>query len=148
MEQSPYIFYMGAAPNQQIIPAVRWAFVFLRKKRFFLVGWNSVYSRATHAIIRDEVEASGGEIVGEEYVLPDSTEVTRVVRTIAQSKPDLIFNSLVGDMNLFYTRLLRAAGITPERVPTVYFSWVRLKCSAWRRETSWETTPLGTISRV
>ena len=122
MEQCPCIFYTGAAPNQQIIPAVRWAFGFLRKKRFFLVGWNSVYSRATNAIIRDEVEASGGEVIGEEYVLPDSTEVTRVVRTIARTKPDLIFNSLVGDMNLFYARLLRAAGITPESVPTVYFS--------------------------
>lgn len=122
MEQCANIFYTGAAPNQQIIPAVRWTVGFLRKKRFFLVGWNSVYSRAANAIIRDEVEASGGEIVGEEYVLPDSTEVTRVVRTIARTEPDLIFNSLVGDMNLFYTRLLRAAGVTPARIPTVYFS--------------------------
>ncbi len=122
MEQCPNIFYTGAAPNQQIIPAVSWSVGFLRKKRFFLVGWNSVYSRAANAIIRDEVEACGGEIVGEEYVLPDSTEVTRVVRRIVQTEPDLIFNSLVGDMNLFYTRLLRAAGITPEKIPTVYFS--------------------------
>jgi ABC-type branched-subunit amino acid transport system substrate-binding protein len=73
------LFYTGAAPNQQIIPAVSWTVGFLRKKRFFLMGWNSVYSRAANAIIRDEVEACGGEIVGEEYVLPDSTEVTRVV---------------------------------------------------------------------
>jgi urea transport system substrate-binding protein len=122
MEQCPNIFYTGASPNQQIIPAVQWAFGFLRKKRFFLVGWNSVYSRAANAIIRDEVEGLGGEIIGEEYVLPDSTEVTRVVRTIARSKPDVILNSLVGDTNLFYTRLLRAAGITPAKVPTVYFS--------------------------
>jgi len=122
MEQCPNIFYTGAAPNQQIIPAVRWAFGFLRKRRFFLVGWNSVYSRATNAIIRDEVAASGGEIVGEAYLLPDSTEVTRVVRAIVQSEPDLIFNSLVGDMNVFYTRLLRTAGVMPDNVPTVYFS--------------------------
>ena len=122
MEQCPNIFYTGAAPNQQIVPAVQWAFGFLRKKRFFLVGWNSIYSRAANAIIRDEVEGLGGEIVGEEYVLPDSTEVTRVVRTIARGKPDVIFNSLVGDTNLFYTRLLRAAGITPEKVPTIYLS--------------------------
>jgi urea ABC transporter urea binding protein len=122
MEQCPNIFYTGAAPNQQILPAVRWAFGFLGKKRFFLVGWNSIYSRAANAIIRDEVERLHGEIIGEEYVLPDSTEVTRVVRKIAKSEPDVIFNSLVGDMNLFYTRLLRVAGITPERVPTVYFS--------------------------
>jgi ABC-type branched-subunit amino acid transport system substrate-binding protein len=122
MEQCPNIFYTGAAPNQQILPAVRWAFGFLGKRRFFLVGWNSVYSRAAKAIIRDEVERLRGEIIGEEYVLPDSTEVTRVVRRIAKSEPEVIFNSLVGDMNLFYTRLLRATGITPRRVPTVYFS--------------------------
>lgn len=122
MEQCRNIFYTGAAPNQQIVPAVRWAFGFLGKKRFFLVGWNSIYSRAANAVIRDEVERLGGEIIGEEYVLPDSTEVTRVVRTIVQSEPDVIFNSLVGDTNLFYTRLLRAAGITPAKVPTVYFS--------------------------
>jgi len=122
MEQCPNIFYTGAAPNQQIIPAVQWAFGFLRKKRYFLVGWNSVYSRAANAIIRDEVEELGGAIVGEEYVLPDTVEITRVVRAIARSKPDVIFNSLVGDTNLFYTRLLRAAGITPAKVPTVYFS--------------------------
>jgi urea transport system substrate-binding protein len=122
MEQCPNIFYTGAAPNQQIVPAVQWAYGFLRKKRFFLVGRNSVYSRAANAIIRDEVEGLGGEIVGEEYVLPDSAEVTRVVRTIAKSMPEVIFNSLVGDANLFYTRLLRAAGITPAKVPTVYLS--------------------------
>jgi urea transport system substrate-binding protein len=122
MERSPNIFYTGAAPNQQIVPAVQWAFGFLRKKRFFLVGWNSVYSRAANAIIRDEVQALGGEIVGEEYVLPDSPDVTRIVRSIARSKSDVIFNSLVGDANLFYTRLLRAAGITPAKIPSVYFS--------------------------
>jgi hypothetical protein len=54
--------------------------------------------------------------------LPIPREVTRVVRTIVQSQPDLIFNFLVGDTNLFYTRLLRAAAIMPEEVPTVYFS--------------------------
>jgi urea transport system substrate-binding protein len=122
MEECRNIFYTGAAPNQQIIPAVRWAFGFLRKKRFFLVGWNSVYSRAANAIIRDEVEALGGKIVGEEYLLPRSNEVTRVVRQIVQDEPEVIFNSMVGDMNLFYTRLLRAAGMTPDKVPTVYFS--------------------------
>jgi urea transport system substrate-binding protein len=92
------------------------------KKRFFLVGWDSIYSQAANAVIRDEVEGLGGEIIGEEYVLLDSTEITRVAPTIAKSQPDVIFNSLVGNMNLFYTRLLRAAGITPAKVPTVYFS--------------------------
>jgi urea transport system substrate-binding protein len=130
MEHCPNIFYTGAAPNQQIIPAVRWAFGFLRKKRFFLVGWNSIYSRAANAIIRDEVKALGGVIAGEEYLLPRSIEVTRVIRQIVQDEPEVIFNSLVGDTNLFYTRLLRAAGVTPDKVPTVYFSISEIELSS------------------
>ena len=42
MEQSPNIVYTCAAPNQQILPAVRWAYGFLRHRRFFLVGYDSV----------------------------------------------------------------------------------------------------------
>jgi hypothetical protein len=39
LEASPNIVYTGAAPNQQIIPAVKWACAFLHKpRRFFLVG--------------------------------------------------------------------------------------------------------------
>ena len=148
MEQCPNIFYTGAAPNQQIVPAVRWAFGFLGKKRFFLVGWNSVYSPAANAIIRDELERLGGEIVGEEYVLPDSTEVTRVVRAIAKSAPDLIFNSLVRDTNLFYTRLLRAAGITPAKVPTVYSVSARSSCRVCLRKKPSVTMRPGTTSRA
>ena len=148
MEQCPNIFYTGAAPNQQIIPAVRWAFGFLRKRRFFLVGLNSVYSWAANQIIRDEVASAGGEIVGEEYVLPDSADVTRVVRSIVQSEPDMIFNSLVGDTNLFYTRLLRAVGITPDKVPTVYFSIGEIELlSLSTKEPSGTMLP-GTISRA
>ena len=39
LEQSANIFYLGAAPNQQLLPAVQWTFAFLRRRRFFLVGW-------------------------------------------------------------------------------------------------------------
>jgi urea transport system substrate-binding protein len=120
MEQSPNIVYTGAAPNQQILPAVRWAFGFLRDKRFFLVGNDSVHSWAASAMIRDEVEALGGEIVGEEY-LSQISDVGEVIRKIARSRPDLIFNTLAGDINVFYSRALRAAGLTPDRTPSLYF---------------------------
>lgn len=40
LEQSPNIVYTGAAPNQQIIPAVKWSFDHIGK-RFFLVGSDS-----------------------------------------------------------------------------------------------------------
>jgi urea transport system substrate-binding protein len=122
MEQSSNVFYTGAAPNQQITPAVRWAFAFLGRRRFFLVGWDSIYSHAVNAIITDEVRSLGGDIVGEEYLLPYSTDVRRVVDQIRHADADVIMNSLVGDINVLYSRALHSVGHQPERIPTVYFS--------------------------
>jgi ABC-type branched-subunit amino acid transport system substrate-binding protein len=68
LELSPNIVYAGAAPNQQIIPAVKWCFDHLGK-RFFLVGSDYVFPRTANAIIKDQVGALGGEIAGEDYIL-------------------------------------------------------------------------------
>jgi ABC-type branched-subunit amino acid transport system substrate-binding protein len=99
-ETGSSVFYTGTVPNQQIVPAVLWAFGFLRRKRFFCGGWNSIYSRAANDVIRDEVVALGGQVVAEQYVLSGNTGVIRFVRTIALSEPEVIFNSLLGDTNL------------------------------------------------
>lgn len=122
MEQSANIVCLGAAPNQQAIPAVRWAYAFEGKRRFYLVGWDSVYSRALNRVLSDEIEVLGASIVGEEYLFPDNVEIGRTVRSIVESKPEMILNSVVGDLNVFCTRALRAAGILPDNMPTLYFS--------------------------
>ena len=122
MEASPNVVYTGAAPNQQIIPAVRWAEGFLRARRFFLVGWDSVYSWAAHEIVRDEATAGGNAVVGEAFLAPDGVNVPETVREIVRSEPDVIINSTVGDLNLLYSRVLRAAGVTPQTIPTIYLS--------------------------
>lgn len=122
LEQSPNIFYLGAAPNQQIIPAVTWCCTFLEKKRVFLVGSDYVFPRAANAIIRDQANSLGAEIVGEEYLLLGSEDVHQVVRKIVASKPEVILNTINGDTNRAFFHRLRAAGITPAKVPTISFS--------------------------
>ena len=122
LEQSPNVFYLGAAPNQQILPAVKWAFAFLQRRRFFLIGWDSVYSHATNAILRDEIDALGGQVVGEKYVHIAGLEIGQAAQAIADSKPDIILNSIVGDINAVFCHALRAAGIRAAEVPTIYFS--------------------------
>ncbi len=121
LEQSPNIIYTGAGPNQQIIPAVKWSFDHLGK-RFFLVASDYVFPRSANAIIKDQTAALRGEIVGEEYILLGSSEVKGVVQKIVQTKPDVIFNTINGDSNVAFFRELRAAGITPEVIPTLSFS--------------------------
>jgi urea transport system substrate-binding protein len=122
LEQSAQVVYMGATANQVILPAIRWAFAFLGKRRFFLVGLDQVYSRAVSAIAHDEVAALGGQIVGEEYLTLRSTDATDVVGKVVETRPDVILNTVAGDRNIFYTRALRAAGITAEQVPTIHFA--------------------------
>ena len=85
LEESPFIVYTGAAPNQQIIPAVTWARDNLGG-RFFLVGSDYVFPHTANAIIRHVTTAIGGEIVGEVYVplgARDMTDIVNEIRTRA-----------------------------------------------------------------
>ena len=121
LEESPFIVYTGAAPNQQIIPAVTWARDNLGR-RFFLVGSDYVFPHTANAIIRHVTTAIGGEIVGESYVPLGARDMTDVVNEIGRARPDVILNSINGDSNAAFFRALRQAGISPGRTPTVSFS--------------------------
>jgi urea transport system substrate-binding protein len=122
LETSPNIFYLGAAPNQQIIPAIRWAFGFLNCKRFFLVGSDYIFPRVANEIVRDQVTHMGGTIVGEKYIPSGGVEMAPLVAEIATSEPDLIVNTINGDSYITFFRLLRAHGLTAEKVPVLSFS--------------------------
>jgi urea transport system substrate-binding protein len=122
LETSPSIIYMGAAPNQQILPALQWAMRSLNKKRFFLVGSDYVFPRAANAIIKDQLQSAGMEVVGEEYVLLGSQKLEAIVDAITNAKPDMILNTTNGDSNTAFFRALRAAGVTPTTIPTLSFS--------------------------
>jgi urea transport system substrate-binding protein len=122
LEQSPNIVYTGAAPNQQIIPALKWCLTALKKKRLFLVGSDYVFPRAANAIIRDQAKSLGAEIVGEEYLLLGCSDVGQLVRKIVAARPEAILNTINGDSNVAFFRALRAAGVMPDVTPTISFS--------------------------
>lgn len=121
LEQSPYVVYTGAAPNQQLIPAVKWCADHLGK-RFFLVGSDYVYPRTANAIAKAQIAALGGEVVGERYLLLGSQEVQGVVNELVQAHPDVILNTINGDTNVAFFKSLRSAGITSDEIPTMSFS--------------------------
>jgi urea transport system substrate-binding protein len=122
LESSPNIFYLGAAPNQQIIPAIRWAFGFLNCKRLFLVGSDYIFPRIANEIVRDQVKRMGGTIAGECYIPSGGVEMASLVAEIAASKPDLIVNTINGDSYISFFRSLRTHGLTPDRIPVLSFS--------------------------
>lgn len=122
-ECSQNIFYTGAAPNQQIEPAVDWL---LENKgtEFFLVGSDYVFPRTANTIIKEQLAAKGGTTVGEDYLPLGNTEVTPIITKIRAALPNggVIFNSLNGDSNVAFFKQLQGAGMGPDQYPVMSVS--------------------------
>ena len=113
-ECSKNIFYSGATPNQQAEPAVSWLLA-NKGKDFFLVGSDYVYPRTANTIMKEQLKAEGGKLVGEDYLPLGNTEVAPIIAKIKQALPNggVIVNTLNGDSNVAFFKQLKAAGITP-----------------------------------
>ncbi|MCS5706234.1 urea ABC transporter substrate-binding protein [Synechococcus sp. FGCU-3] len=113
-ECSKNIFYSGAAPNQQAEPAVDWLLK-NKGKDFFLVGSDYVYPRTANTIMKEQLKANGGKVVGEDYLPLGNTEVAPIIAKIKQALPKggVIVNTLNGDSNVAFFKQMKAAGITP-----------------------------------
>jgi urea transport system substrate-binding protein len=121
LEQSPNIVYLGAAPNQQILPSVG-AALRMGRRRFFLLGTETVYHKAVNAMIGDLVKTEpGASVVGEKYLAPGDLDVTEAIAAIRQSKADFVVDTLNGDTELSFPRKLRKAGIEAADTPILFF---------------------------
>jgi urea ABC transporter urea binding protein len=121
LEDSPNVVYLGAAPNQQIIPAVKW-FLDNVGPRFYLVGSDYIFPRAANAIIKDYLRLYGGKVVGEAYVPLNGANFRGIVRQIKRDRPSVIFNTVNGASNIALFMALHDAGINAGRIPVVSFS--------------------------
>lgn len=119
METSPHIVYMGAAPNQQIIPGARWAMERFGR-RVYLLGSDYLFPRAANLLIRDLVGAGEGSIVGERYLPMTASDFASVVDDIRRQAPDVVLNTLNGGANRHFFAALAAGGL--HQTPVVSFS--------------------------
>ena len=117
MESSPNVMYIGAAPNQQIVPAVDYLAENYGTK-IFLVGSDYVFPRTANSIIKAQAEAMGYEIVGEEYTPMGHTDYTTIINKIQAAQPDFVFNTLNGDSNVAFFKQFKDAGLTADDVMT------------------------------
>jgi urea transport system substrate-binding protein len=120
-ESSPNIIYTGAAPNQQIIPAVEWCLKHLGNK-VFLVGSDYVFPRTANKIVKAYLKKQGATCVGEEYRRLGNGDFEEIVAKIRAAKPNVIFNTINGSSNLAFFKALRAAGLGPKDAPVMSVS--------------------------
>ncbi len=120
-ECSSNIMYSGAQPNQQILPALDYAFQ-AGKKKVFLLGSDYVFPRTANLILKKHILKNGGTVSGEEYVPLGGTDFSAIITKIKIAKPDIVFSTVNGDSNVSFFKQLSAAGITQAQLPVMSFS--------------------------
>ena len=127
-ESSRNVFYTGAAPNQQAIPAVDYYLEELGVTSFALHGTDYVYPRTTNAILEAYLLSKG---IAPENIFVNytpfghsdwSTIVSDVVALGAGGEQVGVISTINGDANIgFYTELA-AQGVSADDIPVVAFS--------------------------
>ena len=121
MESSSNIVYTGAAPNQQIVPAIDYL-LDQGYKKFFLLGSDYVFPRTANMIINAQLKAKGAEAVGEEYADMDQTDFAAIISKIEAAKPDVIINTLNGTGNVSFFKQMSEKNYTSNDYMTMSFS--------------------------
>lgn len=121
MEASSNIVYTGAAPNQQIVPAIDYL-IEEGYKSFFLLGSDYVFPRTANMIINAQCKAKGVSVVGEEYAQMDQTDFSSIISKIEAAKPDVIINTLNGTGNLSFFKQMNEKNYTADDYMTMSFS--------------------------
>ncbi|QCB48871.1 urea ABC transporter substrate-binding protein [Hydrogenophaga sp. PAMC20947] len=129
-ELSKNVFYTGAAPNQQAIPAVEYL---MSKdggsaKRFVLLGTDYVYPRTTNKILRAFLKAKGvaDADIMEEYTPFGHSDYQTIIANIkkfaAEGKKTAVVSTINGDSNVPFYKELGNQGLKATDVPVVAFS--------------------------
>lgn len=121
MESSANIVYTGAAPNQQIVPAIDYL-VEQGYSKFFLMGSDYVFPRTANEIVKAQLEAAGCEVVGEEYADMSQTDFASIISKIEASGCDVIINTLNGTGNVSFFKQMAEKNYTAEDYMTMSFS--------------------------
>ena len=129
-ELSKNVFYTGAAPNQQAIPAVEYL---MSKdggsaKRWVLLGTDYVYPRTTNKILRSFLKSKGvaeADIM-EEYTPFGHSDYQTIIANIkkfaAEGKKTAVVSTINGDSNVPFYKELGNQGLKATDVPVVAFS--------------------------
>jgi len=127
-ESSKNVFYTGAAPNQQAIPAVDYFLEELGIEKFALLGTDYVYPRTTNNILEQYLLDHG---IAKEDIFVNytpfgqsdwATIVADVVSLGEDGKQVGVISTINGDANIGFYKELAAAGVSADDIPVVAFS--------------------------
>ncbi len=127
-ESSRNVFYTGAAPNQQAIPAVDYLMNELGIERWVLAGTDYVYPRTTNRILEAYLKSKG---VADADIMINYTPfghsdwqniVAEIRRFGSAGKKTAVVSTINGDANVPFYRELGNQGVSAEDIPVIAFS--------------------------
>jgi urea transport system substrate-binding protein len=127
-ESSKNVFYTGAAPNQQAIPAVDYLANDLEVERWVLAGTDYVYPRTTNKILEAYLKSKGvaAEDIMINYTPFGHSDWQSIVSDIkkfgGEGKKTAVVSTINGDANVPFYKELGNQGISSEDIPVVAFS--------------------------
>jgi urea transport system substrate-binding protein len=128
-EMSPNIFYTGATPNQQLIPAAEFMMSADggAKKKFYLLGTDYVFPRTANRILKAFLLSTGvpeANIV-EEYTPFGHADYQTIVAKIKEFGKDgdaTVLSTINGDSNVPFYKEFANQGLTAATIPIMAFS--------------------------
>ncbi len=127
-ESSKNVFYTGAAPNQQAIPAVDYLMNDLGIERWVLAGTDYVYPRTTNKILKAYLKSKG---VSDSDIMVNYTPfghsdwqtiVSDVKSFGSAGKKTAVVSTINGDANVPFYKELGNQGVSSSDIPVVAFS--------------------------
>lgn len=117
-EYSRHCVYTGAAPNQNSVPLVDYLHATFGS-RIFMVGSDYVYPYESNRIVADLFRSRGGEVLDEIYVPLDlrAHHIARIIDRIRDTRPDMIYSTVVGDGIIPFYTAFRDAGFDAQAMP-------------------------------
>ncbi len=121
LEESQHLIHTGGIPNQRVLPAIIWSLRYLGD-RFFLVGSDSLYSRAVNEIIRQQIKALRRKIVGHANLPPGEKNFKPIIEEIRQQRPAVVLNTIgPNDAGPFF-QAFQSAEPGPGTIPILSFN--------------------------
>ncbi|CAN7631546.1 MULTISPECIES: transporter substrate-binding domain-containing protein [unclassified Caballeronia] len=112
-ESSGNVIYLGAAPNQHVIPLIRHV-VNHYESKMYNVGSNYVWSWEINRIAREAMHDVGGRVAGERLVPIGERAIESIIEDIVEKRPAIVLNTLVGESAYcFYDAWQRAERAHP-----------------------------------
>jgi urea transport system substrate-binding protein len=132
LEDSPNVIYLGTTPNQQLLPATKWAIDNYGKK-IYVIGSDYIYPKASLKILEDFFSQNEAILIGSQLIALNDFKIEEIIRDISQKKPDIIINLLNGSVNeKFFTLLKYQKGL--EHSAILSFSVTEDNIQTWNVE--------------